>query len=106
PSRHVNSDFIYEVENKTKTLSKINKIKLIIKTLAPEPLSIKKLSRLLGLSQYEIRYILKNLKEIGWVDLNEELFTLTGLGHVEVGIEAKGLNFIASNPDFYYPRKW
>lgn len=106
PSRYVNSDFIYEIESKTKTLSKINKIKLIINTLASEPLPIKKLSRILGLSQYEIRFILKNLKEIGWVDLNAELFTLTGLGRVEVGIQAKGLKFIASNPEFYYPRKW
>lgn len=106
PSRHINSDFIYEVESKTRSLSKTNKIKLIINTLASEPLSIKNLSRILGLSQYEIRFILKKLKEIGWVDLNEELFTLTELGYVEVGIKAKGLNFIASNPEFYYPRKW
>ncbi|SPZ23561.1 Uncharacterised protein [Providencia rettgeri] len=106
PNRHVNSDYIYEIENKISSLSKIDKIKLIINTLVPAPLYIKQLSRILNLPQYEIKFILKNLKGMGWVNLNKGLYALTELGRLEVGIEAKGLKFIATNPEFYYPRKW
>ncbi|MGN3437105.1 phosphoribosyltransferase-like protein [Proteus penneri] len=106
PSRYVNSDYIYEIESKMKSLSKINKIKLIINNLSANSLHIKKLSRILNLPQYEIRFILKNLEKMGWVNSNNGVYTLTELGNIEVGIQSKGLKFIATNPEFYYPRKW
>jgi hypothetical protein len=106
PSRYVNSDFKHEIENKAKYTSKIEKIKLIINTLAPDPLNIKQLSRILKLPQNDIKFILKNLKGMGWVTVNNQIFTLTNLGRIEVGNQPNGLKFIATNPEFYYPHKW
>ncbi|MFL4199121.1 hypothetical protein P9393_24550, partial [Escherichia coli] len=70
-----------------------------------ESLSVKRLSKITGLPQYELKLILRNLNSVGWISYANQEYTVTRAGSLEVTSKVKGLKIIAISPDFYYPYK-
>ncbi|EMB0835490.1 hypothetical protein MZE26_15605 [Escherichia coli] len=105
PGRYIPTDFSHENEEKNKKQPKLLKIRMILQLLEMESLSVKRLSKITGLPQYELKLILRNLNSVGWISYANQEYTVTRAGSLEVTSKVKGLKIIAISPDFYYPYK-